>query len=48
MSTMRDYVDYLPDYMEVPATTAKKANSDSSSPELANTAKESKEIFKGN
>ena len=45
---MRDYVDYLPDYMEVPSTNQKKSSSDSSSPEVLNsaeTAKQSKEVI---
>jgi hypothetical protein len=45
---MRDYVDYLPDYMEVPTQSLKKSNSDSSSPEVLNsaeTAKQSKEVI---
>jgi len=45
---MRDYVDYLPDYMEVPTKSLKNSNSDSSSPEVLNsaeTAKQSKEVI---
>jgi hypothetical protein len=42
INTMRDYVDYLPDYMEVPSQTLKKSNSDSSSPEVLNSAETAK------
>ena len=48
INTMRDYVDYLPDYMEVPTKSLKNSNSDSSSPEVLNsaeTAKQSKEVI---
>ena len=38
---MRDYVDYLPDYMEVPSAAVKKASSDSSSPEVVSPAENS-------
>ena len=46
LNTMRDYVDYLPDYMEVPTQAVKKQSSDSSSPELINSAENSKETNK--
>lgn len=48
INTMRDYVDYLPDYMEVPTKSLKNSNSDSSSPEVLNSAettKQSKEVI---